>query len=60
MYILYKDGKRTFKNYTFPTYDSARVFVRKLLRKRDPWASKTLWYYSNPNLGTFGYSIKKV
>lgn len=60
MYVIYKDGKRTFIRNTFATYDSARTFIRKTLRKRDPWASRTLWYYSNPNLSNFGYSIKKV
>jgi len=60
MYIIYKDNKRTFRNYTFSSYDAARVFIRKLLRKRDPWASKSLWDYSNPRLYDFGYSIKKI
>ena len=60
MYVIYKDSKRTFIRNTFATYDAARVFIRKLLRKRDPWASKTLWNYSNPRLYDFGYSIKKV
>lgn len=60
MYLIYKNGKRTFKNFTFASYDSARVFIRKLLRKRDPWFSRTLALYSNPNLSTFGYSIRKI
>lgn len=59
MYVIYKDSKRTFIRNTFATYDSARTFLRKTLRKRDiGW--KALWLYSNPNLGTYGYSIKKV
>ena len=60
MYVIYKDYKRTFKNNTFGSYDSARKYIRKMLRQRDPWASKTLWDYSNPRLGDFGYSIKKI
>lgn len=60
MYVIYKDSKRTFIRNTFATYDSARIFIRKLLRTRDPWSSKTLWDYSNPRLSDFGYSIKKV
>lgn len=67
MYVIYKDSKRTFRNYTFASYDSARLFVRKTLRERaknknwkDGWMVRLLSLYSNPNLGTFGYSIKKV
>ena len=60
MYVIYKDSKHTFIRHTFASYDTARTFLRKLLRKRDPWASRTLWDYSNPRLSTFGYSIKKV
>ena len=60
MYIIYRNKKHTFKSYTFASYDSARLFVRKLLRLRDPIASKWDWDYSNPTLGEFGYSIKKI
>lgn len=60
MYIITKDYKRTFKNNTFASYDSARCFLRKLLRQRHSWWCKTIADYSNPNLSDFGYSIKKI
>lgn len=60
MYVIYKDGRRTFKQHTFYSYDLARCFVRRVLRDRFPLESKTWWNYSNPRLHDFGYSIKKV
>ena len=60
MYIITKNYKRTFKNYTFASYDSARCFLRKTLRKRHPWFCRTVAQYSNPILHDFRYSIKKI
>lgn len=59
MFVIYKDGRRTFIRNTFASYDAARVFIRKLIRKREPWLSLTSPHY-NPALGVLGYSVKKV
>lgn len=42
----------------FPTYEAARQWVRKHLRKTA--TVRNFWWRSNPQIGDYGYSIKKV
>lgn len=58
MFIIKKNGKKTVRK-TFPTYEEARSYARKLIRKNDVFYS---WdcFWRNPNLTEYGYSITKV
>ena len=66
MYQVFKNGKTSIKT-TFTSYEKARQAVRKLIRqtypvnttKPVPFAGVLGWT-SNPQIGDFGYSIKKV
>lgn len=46
-------------NRKFPTYEAARQWARKLIRKSNK-AQNDLFWTSNPQIGDYGYSIKKV
>ena len=59
MYIVKRHGKKSFRR-TFDTYEEARIAIRKHIRKTDKGYDPFLDAYSNPNLGTFGFSIHKV
>jgi hypothetical protein len=63
MFIVFKNS-RPAGNKKFLTYDDARNYARKLIRKNTMWASKfrTIYYgeQSNPALSDFGYSVKRV
>lgn len=59
MYIVKRNGKKSFRR-TFDTYEEARIAIRKHIRKTDDRYDPFLDLYSNPNLSTFGFSIKKV
>lgn len=59
MFAIFKNGKKTVRR-TFSNYDLARCYVRKLIRERalpyKVWGA----LYSNPNLGDYDYSIKRI
>lgn len=69
MYAIYKKksdgGSHRISNKLFLTYDEARNYARKLLRKN---RQRTLnWYFdfsdkdhSNPSLSQYNYTIKFV
>ena len=58
MYVITKNGKKTVRK-TFPTYEDARSYVRKLIRKTDKLYS--LFCFSrNPSLDLYNWNIKKV
>lgn len=64
MYIIKKNNKKTVRR-SFPSYEEARQYLRKILRKRlanDPNAELdfgTLRHRS-PSIGDYGYSIAKA
>ena len=66
MYQVFKNGKTSIKT-TFTSYEKARQAVRKLIRQTYPVNTKksmpivaVIGWTSNPQIGDFGYSIKKV
>lgn len=61
MFVLFKRGKPA-GNQKFSTYEQARQFARKLIRKNFPnWQSPfALFYESNPPIGAYGYTVRKV
>lgn len=60
MYQVKRNGKKSVRKL-FESYDAARIYVRKLIRRREALYDPVhLDLYSNPNLSEFGYSISKV
>ncbi len=62
MYIVFKNS-RPAGNKKFSTYETARQWVRKHIRKTGQRASNffgDVCWTSNPMIGDFGYSIRKV
>jgi len=63
MFIVKKFGKRTVRK-DFNTYEEARQYVRKLIRKNASDLSKLFdfsnLYWRTPTIGHYGYSIHKV
>ena len=66
MYQVFKNGKTSIKT-PFTTYEKARQAVRKLIRRQYPVGGPSVptlqavfGWTSNPQIGDFGYSIKKV
>jgi len=61
-YIIKKDGKRYGKKL-FDSYESARSYVRKILRKSSdvsPWNWDAGWTnHNNPSHGNYGFNIEK-
>lgn len=64
MFVVFKQAewpnisKVPAGNKKFPTYEAARQWVRKRLRKTA--AMRNFFWTSNPQIGDYGYSIKKV
>ena len=65
MYLVYKNHRKT--NHAFPTYDQARAWVRKQIRKLYPAWNELDNYFSakgkatNPlSIKDYGYTIKSV
>lgn len=61
MYIVKRNGKKTVRKI-FNTYESARHYVRKLIRKNeiiDPY-DIGWWYYRTPSISQYGYEIHKI
>jgi hypothetical protein len=56
MYAIYKFGRKTVRK-TFENYESARQYARKLCRKA---TERSFLDTSNPMLGDYGYSIKRI
>jgi hypothetical protein len=55
MYLVFK-GQRPAGNQKFTTYEQARAYARKLVRRfLDGWTET-----SNPPIGAFGYTVKRV
>jgi hypothetical protein len=55
MFCVFK-GQRPAGNKRFSTYEQARAYARKLVRKAlDGWTET-----SNPPIGMFGYAVKRV
>lgn len=63
MYIVLRNGNRSIRR-NFETYDEARKAVRKLIRNQfTPWVRRDMQWFgdaTSPNIGAFGYSIKRV
>lgn len=59
MYVVLKNNKKTVRQ-TFTTYETARQYVRKLIRKSFKPFERSFWDTSNPMIGDYGYSIKRV
>ena len=45
-------------NKKFSTYEQARQYARKLIRKNEPM--RNFWWTSNPMIGDYGYTIRKL
>ena len=58
MYVIFKNNKRASRK-VFPSYELARQYVRKLIRKHDE-AENVFWrlFTTNPPIGEYGYTIK--
>lgn len=63
-YIIKRNNKR-FNNKRFDSYESARSYTRKVLRKRDD-ISPDFWFdtgwdvHNNPSISLYGFSIERV
>lgn len=42
----------------FSTYEQARQYARKLIRKNEP--IRNFWWTSNPMIGDYGFTIRKL
>jgi len=58
MYQVLKNGNKSIRK-TFLTYEQARQAVRKLIRETNTPSSDVFWT-SNPMIGDYGFSIKKI
>lgn len=61
MYRIFLHGRLTFKGESFWTYDEARNFARKVIRKRKdyfPVVHGLKNKIMNPALSDYGYSIR--
>lgn len=58
MYQVLKNGNRSIRK-NFLTYEQARQAVRKLIRQTTRPSTDPFWT-SNPMIGDYGFSIKKV
>lgn len=58
MYIVFKN-KRPAGNKKFASYEQARQWVRKLIRRKYNQAIDYFWT-SNPMIGDYNYTIKRV
>lgn len=59
MYVILKNNKKTVRK-TFVNYEAARQYVRKLIRKAFLPNDRSFFDTSNPMIGDYGYSIKRV
>lgn len=65
-YIVKRSGKKVPKQ-SFDTYEKARSYVRKLLRKSNKTGKTTRLYsddgwldHNNPSISRYGYSIQRL
>lgn len=65
MYRIYKNNRSVFTNKTFASYEAARLFLRKYIRKNKvDWKTSEFHsltmgdVYRTPSISIFGYSIK--
>ncbi len=54
MFKVLKNNKQSVRKVFF-SYEEARSYVRKLIRKNDP-----NWFSINPPISMYGYSIKQI
>jgi len=63
MFIVKKFGKRTVRK-DFNTYEEARQYVRRLIRKKAKFSSTLFdfnyFLWRTPTIGHYGYTIHKV
>jgi hypothetical protein len=59
MYNVIFQGQKVNKK-RFSTYEKARQFARKQIRKTNDWKSVSYFYPSNPPLTEFGAQIVKA
>lgn len=57
MFKIIRNNRR-FNNKTFTSYEAARSYVRKWLRKNMTMSVKDTAKYSNPAISLFGFKIK--
>lgn len=60
-YIIKKNGKR-LNNKKYETYEKARSYIRKKIRKtteKDVW-DDGWFYHANPSISKQGYSIQSL
>jgi len=55
MFIIFKNKKR-YNKKVYASYEAARSFVRKMLRKNP---NVYVGVYSNPNITYYGFNISK-
>lgn len=63
MFIVKRNGKKTVRK-AFATYEEARQYVRKLIRKNASLSDKLFdfndFLWRSPTIGRYGYEIQKV
>lgn len=60
LYIIKKNGKKTVRK-TFNNYESARSYVRKLIRKNGvSYFDRNGIVNRNPTMNDYGYSIEQL
>lgn len=55
-YMVFKNA-RPAGTKKFSSYEEARQYARKLIRKRDTSYTE---FSSNPMIGSYGYSVKRI
>ena len=58
MYQVLKNGKKSIRK-NFVSYEEARQAVRKLIRGYNERKADLFWT-SNPMIGDYGFSIRKI
>lgn len=58
MFAIFKNNKKTVRTL-FSTYEQARQYARKLIRKKNTPKTDIFWT-SNPMIGDYGYAIRRV
>lgn len=59
MYKIMRKNKR-FNNKTFNTYEEARSYVRKWIRKNRKNVVALKFKYSNPSISNYNFIIKAI
>lgn len=63
-YVIKRNSKR-FNNKTFASYEEARTYLRKWLRKKDGLLVNQLCYdlswrhHRNPSISDYGFSVTR-